>query len=693
MEIKDYFSPLDKKLVLNKLTNKSPLADLIPKHKSEENFLLSKNKKLIIQNTEDLGSNKYIYLNKDHNINYNNKNKFRHTSLNFNNLLKSQEKQEKETNNDNKRIKNNIINNIRKNQDILSLDLNNINNIINKNKNEELKNTKKTSKLRQKFNFSNGFQQSPNITNNNNNGKIYHHSKLRKKFYSLNLNPVDNLIPLFHNKESKLNINTMTNINISPTKNARNNLLINNFLSSINKCITVTQGFNFFPLYFSKTKHQPKSETKIFFPYQKASPCSNNSFLPLSTKKNSSNNIKFNVQNKKNIELKKDLKNNVKRRKKLIGYNYLSIAGKNNGNKKVNEDNYLIVKNVNGCEEIKIFGVFDGHGELGKKISQDVRDFFENYFKNDIFCSNEKKGEENKGINDYNEKVNKYQINALSKKEYMLLNRKQENEKNLNNNNMLMYCKTENNNKFKGISNNSESISQIYKSLSTKNYSSIYSSFSSINSNLKKKYYSKNNKNSTYFNSGTTSFLLLLFNNHHHHTVHINNFPNRIITANLGNCKGILISENNSIKELNTCHTPDNPTERTRIESNGGEIHRINNEEGGPLRIWFKNENFPGLSITRSLGDFEAEPLGLIATPDIREFDIDEEKVKIAVFGTDGVWVFLGYEKVIEIILPFYKENDARSACYKVCQTAINLWKVNYPNGIPDVTAIVLFFK
>jgi hypothetical protein len=61
------------------------------------------------------------------------------------------------------------------------------------------------------------------------------------------------------------------------------------------------------------------------------------------------------------------------------------------------------------------------------------------------------------------------------------------------------------------------------------------------------------------------------------------------------------------------------PEERQRIESNKGLIKggRVNEfgEEEGILRIWKKGKDFPGLAMSRSIGDGVAHKIGVIADP------------------------------------------------------------------------------
>ena len=40
----------------------------------------------------------------------------------------------------------------------------------------------------------------------------------------------------------------------------------------------------------------------------------------------------------------------------------------------------------------------------------------------------------------------------------------------------------------------------------------------------------------------------------------------------------------------------------------------------GPMRVWLKNEEIPGLAMSRSLGDRIAHTVGVTCTPEIQEF-------------------------------------------------------------------------
>ena len=391
--------------------------------------------------------------------------------------------------------------------------------------------------------------------------------------------------------------------------------------------------------------------------------------------KNSLNIKNFFSNDEINIKINsKKIRNlcNIHGYKKLINYNMISTPGSDYGKTKKNQDSYFIIPQLDNCENVKVFGIFDGHGEVGDILSTEIKEYFKNFFVNLLSYNNEldvDEGEENlhnnfiiKSIN--NRKIDHFNHYYSTKFQKRKINYKMPEEKKLEDLSFLLMEK-------------SGKINKIYNKLKSNNYSEIYSSYKKLDDELHTKY---SNSNFCHL-SGSTSLIVFLFNSKN---------CNKIITSNLGDSKIILISQTNTIKELNTLHTLNNTEEKNRILEHGGVISRLT---VGPLRIWYKNKKYPGLSITRSLGDFESDSLGVISIPEVKEYDLDEEQIKILVFGTDGVWKFLTNDKIMDIVLPYYLQNDAEGATQKIKETANNLWNIKNPKGIADITVFVLFFK
>ena len=61
--------------------------------------------------------------------------------------------------------------------------------------------------------------------------------------------------------------------------------------------------------------------------------------------------------------------------------------------------------------------------------------------------------------------------------------------------------------------------------------------------------------------------------------------------------------------------------------------------------------------------------------------------------ATDGIWQFLSNEKVKNILLPYYEENNITGASQKLVSLALRMWETKNPDFIDDITVILLFFK
>lgn len=70
--------------------------------------------------------------------------------------------------------------------------------------------------------------------------------------------------------------------------------------------------------------------------------------------------------------------------------------------------------------------------------------------------------------------------------------------------------------------------------------------------------------------------------------------------------------------DLSNDHKPSEAIEAARIKRAGGRIEAYrdeNNEFIGPPRVWLKDEDIPGLAMTRSFGDKIANIVGVTCEP------------------------------------------------------------------------------
>ena len=79
------------------------------------------------------------------------------------------------------------------------------------------------------------------------------------------------------------------------------------------------------------------------------------------------------------------------------------------------------------------------------------------------------------------------------------------------------------------------------------------------------------------------------------------------------------------VRALSRDHKPDDPEESRVILANNGRIDSYRDQLGnqiGPMRVWLKNEDIPGLAMSRSFGDAMAARVGVNALPEIKEFTL-----------------------------------------------------------------------
>jgi serine/threonine protein phosphatase PrpC len=151
-----------------------------------------------------------------------------------------------------------------------------------------------------------------------------------------------------------------------------------------------------------------------------------------------------------------------------------------------------------------------------------------------------------------------------------------------------------------------------------------------------------------------------------------------------------LIKNNTEIVNLTTIHKPNLILEKQRIEQNGGEIKRINNK--APFRVYVKGESYPGIAMSRSLGDKISKKIGVCYEPEIKEFDIDDNCNGI-VLASDGVWEFVDNECVNKLFNEcFFCVNGEKLFVNKLYEIAKKEF-VERELSIDDISIIVIMFK
>ena len=222
----------------------------------------------------------------------------------------------------------------------------------------------------------------------------------------------------------------------------------------------------------------------------------------------------------------------------------------------------------------------------------------------------------------------------------------------------------------------------IYQKLKEDNCQIITEAFLSCDEQLKKAEFDA-------YNSGSTCVLIIHVGQH-------------ILCANVGDSRALVAYDDNKEDEelnyleqaqLSIDYKPELEDEKNRILLSGGVVEQMQNQFGegvGPYRVWVKGQDYPGLAMSRSLGDLKSKTIGVISEPGILEYDINET-TKFIVLASDGVWEFLKNEMVIDIGKRFYIDNDTSSFCHNIVDTSASIWQ-SKDVVVDDITIVVMFF-
>lgn len=111
---------------------------------------------------------------------------------------------------------------------------------------------------------------------------------------------------------------------------------------------------------------------------------------------------------------------------------------------------------------------------------------------------------------------------------------------------------------------------------------------------------------------------------------------------------------------------PESKEELSRIVKAGGCVEKAKDGRGvrvGPYRVWKRGANYPGLAMSRSIGDRAGEQCGIIATPIIKAFRAHPHSDQFFVVASDGVWDVLDNRDCVNFIERY------RRAAQRTCQT------------------------
>ncbi|WOH07957.1 hypothetical protein DCAR_0727392 [Daucus carota subsp. sativus] len=166
-----------------------------------------------------------------------------------------------------------------------------------------------------------------------------------------------------------------------------------------------------------------------------------------------------------------------------------------------------------------------------------------------------------------------------------------------------------------------------------------------------------------------------------------------LVIGNVGDSRAIMgtRAEDNSITaiQLTVDLKPNLQEEAKRIQGCKGRVF-ARPDEPEVLRVWLPNNDFPGLAMSRALGDFCLKTFGLISVPEMFYRRLTR-KDEFVVLATDGVWDVLSNDEVVDIVASVPLHSQAAQA---LVESAVHAWKDKYPTSkVDDCAVVCLFFN
>jgi len=142
-------------------------------------------------------------------------------------------------------------------------------------------------------------------------------------------------------------------------------------------------------------------------------------------------------------------------------------------------------------------------------------------------------------------------------------------------------------------------------------------------------------------------------------------------------------------------HKPDDKEEMDRIEKNGGEVRSFKYEDNWTVhRMFIKGRNYPGLCMSRSLGDDCVKEHGVNAIPDVMSYTLKQETGEVMiVMASDGVWEFLETAWVVRAVIKALPGKGLMKCAKKLTREAKHRWKDEEGDYCDDITALLISVK
>lgn len=157
-----------------------------------------------------------------------------------------------------------------------------------------------------------------------------------------------------------------------------------------------------------------------------------------------------------------------------------------------------------------------------------------------------------------------------------------------------------------------------------------------------------------------------------------------------GDSRAIVFNKNGDVLRETLDHKPSVAAEQKRVEKCGCEVIRTEYDDGVvEERINIKGQDYPGICVTRSLGDLVVKNYGVHAIPQVERWDLPEEGWMFC--ASDGIYEFMeSAEVALQVSEALADGQTERQALLGLLKTARGLWEANEGLYCDDITALLV---
>mmetsp|Transcript_39022 Transcript_39022/g.103132 ORF Transcript_39022/g.103132 Transcript_39022/m.103132 type:complete len:371 (-) Transcript_39022:41-1153(-) len=164
-----------------------------------------------------------------------------------------------------------------------------------------------------------------------------------------------------------------------------------------------------------------------------------------------------------------------------------------------------------------------------------------------------------------------------------------------------------------------------------------------------------------------------------------------LYVAHVGDSRAVLARRRDGkllSEDITADHKPTCEVERRRIQAAGGEVKRLDGDI--PYRVFLHGKMYPGLAMTRSIGDTVGSVAGVTSEPEVRKLEVQGDW-RFLLLCSDGVWEFITSQEAVDIVAG-YPPAEAQKAAEMLALEAWNRWIKEEENIVDDITVVCAWF-